>query len=51
MVASDLHAFLPALDEVQTIVATFFAGGAGTDLLPINLRRETPSRVSIAPTV
>ena len=47
MVASDLHAFLPALDEVQTIVATFFAGGEGTVLLPINLQRETPSRVSI----
>ncbi|MBV8054089.1 MAG: hypothetical protein JO071_02480, partial [Deltaproteobacteria bacterium] len=47
MVASDLHAFLPALDEVQTIVANFFAGGQGTDLLPINLQRETPSRVSI----
>jgi hypothetical protein len=46
MVAGDLHAFLPALDEVQTIVATFFAGGTGVDLLPANLRREFPSRVS-----
>jgi hypothetical protein len=47
MIASDLHAILPALDEVQTIVATFFAGGEGTELLPLNLQRETPSRVSI----
>jgi hypothetical protein len=47
MIASDLHAFLPALDEVQTIVATFFAGGHSADLLPLNLQRETPSRVSI----
>jgi hypothetical protein len=47
MVASDLHAFLPALDEVQSIVANFFAGSEGIDLLPINLQRETPSRVSI----
>ena len=47
MVASDLHAFLPALDEVQTIVAKFFAGGTGIDLLPANLKREKPSRFSI----
>ncbi len=40
-------AILPALDEVQTIVATFFAAGQGIDLLPLNLQRETPSRVSI----
>jgi Lecithin:cholesterol acyltransferase len=43
---ADLHAFLPALDEVQTIVAAFFAGATGTAVLPLNLHREVPSRIS-----
>ncbi len=30
----DLHAFLPALDEVATIVGRFLGGKRGTDLLP-----------------
>jgi pimeloyl-ACP methyl ester carboxylesterase len=47
MIENDLHAFLPALDEVQTIVASFFEGLEGKDLLPLNLQREVPSRVSI----
>jgi hypothetical protein len=46
LVNSDLHAFLPALDEVQTIVASFFAGAAGTALLPINLQRDAAGRIS-----
>jgi hypothetical protein len=45
-VNSDLHAFLPAMDEVQTIVASFFAGLAGADLLPINLKRDIAGRIS-----
>ena len=32
----DLHAFLPALDEVQTIASAFFGGATGTALLPLN---------------
>ena len=40
----DLHPFLPALDEVQTVVARFFAGTTGAALLPINLARSTPAR-------
>jgi hypothetical protein len=43
---ADLHAFLPALDEVQTIVSSFFGGATGTALLPLNLQRSTPSRIS-----
>jgi hypothetical protein len=43
---TDLHAFLPALDEVQTIVSAFFGGATGTALLPLNLRRASPSRIS-----
>jgi hypothetical protein len=43
---TDLHAFLPALDEVQTIVYSFFDGKTGTALLPLNLLRATPSRIS-----
>jgi Lecithin:cholesterol acyltransferase len=43
---ADLHAFLPALDEVQTIVSAFFGGATGTTLLPLNLQRATPSRIS-----
>jgi hypothetical protein len=42
----DMHAFLPALDEVQTIVSAFFGGATGTALLPLNLQRVTPSRIS-----
>ena len=34
MAAADLHAFLPALDEVHTIVGRFFGGDRGVDLLP-----------------
>jgi hypothetical protein len=34
MIASDMHAFLPALDEVATIVSRFFQGQRGTALLP-----------------
>ncbi len=41
MAASDLHAFLPALDEIATIVARFFAGERGLALLPKGL---PPSR-------
>ncbi|HVN27662.1 MAG TPA: hypothetical protein VMT64_04210 [Candidatus Binataceae bacterium] len=37
---ADMHAFLPALDEVQTIVSSFFAGASGSDLLPLNLKRS-----------
>ncbi len=36
---TDMHAFLPALDEVQSIVHSFFDGLAGTDVLPVNLKR------------
>ncbi len=43
---TDLHAFLPALDEVQTIVSAFFGGATGNALLPLNLQRVTPSRIS-----
>jgi hypothetical protein len=43
---ADLHAFLPALDEVQTIVSSFFSGATGRALLPLNLQRATPSRIS-----
>jgi lecithin:cholesterol acyltransferase len=46
LVNSDLHAFLPALDEVQTIVANFFAGVTGEALLPINLKRDIAGRIS-----
>jgi Lecithin:cholesterol acyltransferase len=41
MTSLDMHAFLPALDEVATIVARFFSGGRGAALLPIGL---PPSR-------
>ncbi|MGO9265865.1 MAG: lipase/acyltransferase domain-containing protein [Candidatus Binataceae bacterium] len=37
MVASDMHAFLPSLDEVATIVGRFFQGERGIDLLPRGL--------------
>ena len=37
MAAIDMHAFLPALDEVATIVSRFFAGQKGADLLPKGL--------------
>jgi hypothetical protein len=37
MASSDMHAFLPALDEVATIVARFFQGERGLDLLPKGL--------------
>jgi len=40
MVDNDLHAFLPALDEVQTIVANFFNGENGESILPRNLRGQ-----------
>jgi hypothetical protein len=46
MANNDLHAFLPALDEVQTIVANFFAGVVGASLLPLNLRRDIAGRIS-----
>lgn len=46
LVNSDLHAFLPALDEVQTIVASFFAGAAGAALLPLNFQRDIAGRIS-----
>jgi len=42
----DLHAFLPALDEVQTIVSAFFGGATGEALLPLNLQRARPSRLT-----
>ena len=42
----DLHAFLPALDEVQTIVSAFFGGATGEALLPFNLQRARPSRLT-----
>jgi hypothetical protein len=32
-----MHAFLPALDEVATIVGRFFLGTRGTELLPRGL--------------
>ena len=35
----DLHAFLPALDEVATIAGRFLGGTRGTDLLPAGLPR------------
>jgi len=44
--ALDLHAFLPAIDEVQTVAYRFLQGQTGTDLLPLNLARATPSRFS-----
>jgi Lecithin:cholesterol acyltransferase len=37
MASSDLHAFLPALDETATIVSRFFQGSRGTSLLPKGL--------------
>jgi hypothetical protein len=37
MASSDLHAFLPALDETATIVSRFFQGSRGVDLLPKGL--------------
>jgi len=37
MAASDMHAFLPALDEVGTIAARFFQGTRGSALLPKGL--------------
>jgi hypothetical protein len=43
---ADLHAFLPAIDEVQTIISSFFSGATGIKILPLNLQRATPSRVS-----
>jgi hypothetical protein len=45
-VEADMHAFLPALDEVQTIVSSFFSGATGTKLLPLNLQRLMSSRIS-----
>ncbi len=41
MVASDMHAFLPALDEVATIVGRFFGEQRGLALIPKSL---PPSR-------
>lgn len=35
--ASDMHAFLPALDEVGTIVAQFLSGTRGAKLLPLGI--------------
>jgi hypothetical protein len=35
---TNLHAFLPAIDEVQTIVHSFFDGLTGEPILPMNLR-------------
>jgi len=37
MVGIDLHGFLPALDEVGTVVGRFFAGERGPALLPKGL--------------
>jgi hypothetical protein len=37
MAASDMHAFLPALDETATIVSRFFQGSRGISLLPKGL--------------
>jgi hypothetical protein len=37
MAATDLHAFLPALDEVATVVGRFFGGERGPGLLPLGL--------------
>jgi Lecithin:cholesterol acyltransferase len=42
----ELHPFLPALDEVQTIASRFLQGETGTDLLPLNIAQATPSRFS-----
>jgi hypothetical protein len=39
MAASDMHAFLPVLDEVATIVGRFFQGERGISLLPKGLPR------------
>jgi len=44
--ALDLHAFMPAIDEVQTVAYRFLQGQTGTNLLPVNLLRATPSRFS-----
>jgi hypothetical protein len=40
MAAMDMHAFLPVLDEVATIVGRFFQGQRGIDLLPKGLPPE-----------
>ena len=40
MAASDMHAFLPVLDEVATIVGRFFQGERGIRLLPKGLPPE-----------
>ncbi|HUA35612.1 MAG TPA: hypothetical protein VMA09_18525 [Candidatus Binataceae bacterium] len=40
MTATDMHAFLPALDEVATIVSRFFSGEKGAALLPRGLPKE-----------
>jgi hypothetical protein len=37
LAALDLHAFLPALDEVATVVGRFFDGEQAVDLLPAGL--------------
>ena len=44
--AIDLHPFLPALDEVQTIASRFLQEQKGEDLLPLNLKRAAPSPYS-----
>ncbi|HTY54906.1 MAG TPA: hypothetical protein VMB26_06900 [Candidatus Binataceae bacterium] len=38
--ATDMHAFLPALDEVGSIVAGFLKGSRGTKLLPLGIPPE-----------
>jgi hypothetical protein len=39
MASLDLHAFLPALDEVATVASRFLGGTRGADLLPAGLPR------------
>ncbi|HTR61659.1 MAG TPA: hypothetical protein VMH37_08145 [Candidatus Binataceae bacterium] len=44
--AIELHPFLPAIDEVQTITSRFLQGYPATQLLPVNLARLAPSLYS-----
>jgi hypothetical protein len=44
MAEGNLHAFLPVIDEVQTIIGRFLEGErSGNALLPANLKRESYS--------
>lgn len=40
----DLHPFLPAIDEVQTIASEFLQGNTGETILPKSLQGKNPSR-------